>query len=153
MFRPFAIQLASAENISIRSNGPVEVRSPGYPDSLTGEVDISWVILAAEDQKIRVSFNDPTTEVDDSWNVGDGDVVGLSTILSWDKRRRQLPDLLSTGRAIWVLFSSSSPTRKGFSLALSVVVKFSPAPRAGGHGVFDCLILPAFLVSEYRRKI
>ena len=119
MFLPFALQLASTENISIGSNGPVEVRSPGYPDSFPGEVDISWVILAAEDQKIRVSFNDPTTEVDDSWNVGDGDVVGLSTILSWDKRRRQLPDLLSTGSAIWVLFSSSSPTRKGFSLALT----------------------------------
>ena len=97
------LKIASTENISIRSNGPVEVRSPGYPDSFPGGFDISWVILAEEDQKIRVSFNDPTTEVDDSWNVGDGDVVGLSTILSWDKRRRQLPDLLSTGSAIWVL--------------------------------------------------
>ena len=106
-------------NIYIGSNASVEVKSPGYPEVFPGGVDISWIIQAGEDRKIFVSFNNLNTKMEDNWNVGDGDVVGQSTILSWDDRQRRLPKLLSRGSTIWVSFFTSSATRTSFSFALT----------------------------------
>ena len=125
IFPYFALNLTSAVNISIGSNASVEVKSPGYPEVFPGGVDISWIIQAGEDRKIFVSFNDLNTKMEDNWNVGDGDVVGQSTILSWDDRQRRLPKLLSRGSAIWVSFFTSSANRTSFSFA------FTSGPSSG----------------------
>ncbi|XP_022107091.1 CUB and sushi domain-containing protein 1-like [Acanthaster planci] len=103
--------------VYIGATDQVHIESSSYYRNYQNNYNITWIIQTEEDRKIRIMFYRFETEHQmDIIQVGDGNSSSVDPFFSWSWIRRP-PDLLSSGNAMWLRFTSDgSQTYDGFSL-------------------------------------
>ena len=64
--------------------------------------DLTWLIRAEENRKIRISFSSFEADSNVEFTAGDGNDTSLNKFFVWPRRLGPPPDLLSTGNKMWI---------------------------------------------------
>ncbi|XP_038073074.1 CUB and sushi domain-containing protein 1-like [Patiria miniata] len=107
------------ELIYLAANQSINITSPSYPWYYENNLDIQWLIQAADDQKIILRFHDFDTLYYDFLEVGNGRKSTVSSTTVFRRSGSRLPPVtLSTGNAMWLRFTSGAiGIGRGFSLS------------------------------------
>ena len=112
----------SVEKIFISENETIQIASPYYPFNYPNNLNMTWIIVAPPDQKIRITFHTFESERNfDYFRAGDGDDIVANEFFLWHGSR-EAPELMSAENQIWLRFTSDGiATSVGFSLLASCV--------------------------------
>ncbi|XP_022101029.1 uncharacterized protein LOC110984806 [Acanthaster planci] len=132
---------AQDQNISITANESVRVGSPLFPNIYPNNVDRTWIIRTDEGRKILVTFFEFSTQLyRDYFRAGDGGNIGVDEFFVWSGNRLA-PRLLSSGKQMWLRFTSNGATgARGFlfnavSVPMTETLTCMPGDFDCGHSV------------------
>ncbi|XP_038064023.1 bone morphogenetic protein 1-like, partial [Patiria miniata] len=137
--------------VDLGANEMARLLSTLHPSNYPDNKDITWILRAEADRKIRVTFLSFDTEYKfDLVRAGDGNSSAANAFFEWSWTKPP-PELVSDGNEMWLTFTSDgSETRSGFSIsAVSVPSTYTKTCSASEVDCGHSVCIPAAWQCDY----